>query len=63
MSMVQRGIKVNAIIDNREEINSKLSYEAEKNNIRIFKGYTVVDTYGYKRINGLSIIALTLIPL
>ena len=33
MSMVQRGIKVNAIIDNREEIESKLSYEAEKNNI------------------------------
>ena len=38
MSMVQRGIKVNAIIDNREEIDSKLSYEIEKNNIRIFKG-------------------------
>ena len=46
LSMVQRGIKVNAIIDNREEIDSKLSYEAEKNNIKIFKGYTVGDTYG-----------------
>ena len=32
-SMVQRGIKVNAIIDNREVIDSKLSYEIEKNNI------------------------------
>ncbi len=59
MSMVQRGIKVNAIIDNREVVDSKLSYELEKNNIRIFKGYTVVDTYGYKRINGLSIMELS----
>ncbi len=59
MSLLQRGIKVNAIIDNRVEIDSKLSYEVEKNNIRIFKGYTVVDTYGYKRINGLSIMQLS----
>ena len=30
-------------------------YEVEKNNIKIFKGYTVTDTFGYKKINKISI--------
>ena len=54
ISLIQKGIKVEAIIDNREEIESKLLYEVEKNNIKIFKGYTVVNTNGYKRINKVS---------
>ncbi|MDC0151047.1 sarcosine oxidase subunit alpha family protein [Candidatus Pelagibacter sp.] len=55
ISLIQKGIKVEAIIDNREEVDSKLIYEVEKNNIKIFKGYTVTDTFGYKRINKVSI--------
>jgi len=39
------------LIDIREQIDSKISYEVEKNNIKIYKGYSVVDTYGYRRIN------------
>ena len=37
MSLIQRGIKINAIIDNRENVDSKLIYEVEKSNIKIFK--------------------------
>ncbi len=59
MSLLQRGIKINAIVDNRLEIDSKISYEVEKNNIKIYKGYSVVDTYGYKRINKISIMKLS----
>ena len=59
MSLIQRGIKINAIIDNREQIDSKISYEVEKNNIEIYKGYTVVDTYGYRRINKISSMKLS----
>ncbi len=59
ISLIQKGISVEAIIDNREEVNSKLIYEVEKNNIRIFKGYTVTDTSGYKKINKVSIMQLS----
>ena len=57
--MTQKGINIEAIIDNREEVDSKLVYEIEKNNIKIYKGFTVVDTSGYKRINKLSIMKLS----
>ena len=59
MSLNQKGIHVEAIIDNREEVESKLIREAENNNIKIYKGYTVVNTHGYKRINKLSIMQLS----
>ena len=59
ISLIQKGIKVQAIIDNREEIDSKLIKETEKNNIKIYKGYTIVDTFGYKRINSVSIMKLS----
>ncbi|MDC3106522.1 sarcosine oxidase subunit alpha family protein [Candidatus Pelagibacter sp.] len=59
ISLIQKGINIEAIIDNREEVNSKLIYEVEKNNIKIFKGYTVTDTSGYKRINKISIMQLS----
>ena len=55
ISLIQKGINIEAVIDNREEVDSKLLYEVERNNIRIFKGYTVIDTFGYKRINKISI--------
>ena len=59
ISLTQKGIKVEAIIDNREQINSKLLYDVEKNNIQVFKGFTVVDTFGYKRINKVSIMLIS----
>ena len=36
ISLIQKGIKVQAIIDNREEVDSKLIRETEKNNIKIY---------------------------
>ena len=59
ISLHQKGIHIEAIIDNREEIDSKLIKEIEKNNLKIYKGYTVVNTYGYKRINKISIMKLS----
>ncbi len=59
ISLIQKGIKVEAIVDNRENVDSKLVYEIEKNNIKIFKGYTVTSTSGYKRINKISIMQLS----
>ena len=59
ISLYQKGINIEAIIDNREEIDSKLIKEIEKNNTKIFKGYTIVDTSGYKRINKVSIMQLS----
>ncbi len=59
LSLIQKGINVQAIIDNREDVESKLLYEIEKNNIKVFKGYTVVNTAGYKKINKVSIMKLS----
>ena len=59
INLFNKGINVEAIIDNREEIDSKLIKDAEKYNIKIYKGYTVVNTSGYKRINKISIMQLS----
>ncbi len=59
ISLFQKGINIEAIIDNRENVDSKLVNEIEKNNIKIYKGYTVVNTFGYKRINKISIMQLS----
>ena len=59
ISLIQKGINIEAIIDNREEVNSKLTYEVEKNNIKIYKGHTVTNTSGYKRINKVTIMQLS----
>ena len=59
ISLFQKGINIEAIIDNRENVDSKLVKEIEKNNIKIYKGYTVVNTFGYKRGNKISIMQLS----
>ncbi len=59
ISLTQKGINIEAIIDNREEVDSKLTYEVEKNNIKIYKGHTVTNTSGYKRINKVTIMQLS----
>ncbi|MDA9177562.1 sarcosine oxidase subunit alpha family protein [Candidatus Pelagibacter sp.] len=60
ISLIQKGIKVEAIIDNREQLDSKLVYEVGKSNVKIFKGFTIVNTSGYKRINKVSIMKLSI---
>jgi len=59
ISLIQKGINVEAIVDNREKVDSKLVYEIEKSNVKIFKGFTVTNTFGYKRINRISIMQLS----
>ncbi|MDC3016668.1 sarcosine oxidase subunit alpha family protein [Candidatus Pelagibacter sp.] len=59
LSLIQKGINIEAIIDNREHVDSKLLYEVEKNNIQIFKGFTITDTTGYKRIKNVSLMQLS----
>ena len=59
ISLIQKGIHIEAIIDNREDVDSKLIKETEKNNIKVYKGYTIVNTHGYKRINKVSIMQLS----
>jgi len=46
ISLIKKGIKGEAIIDNREQLDSKLVYEAEKRNVKISKGFPLVDTSG-----------------
>ena len=60
ISLIKKGIKVEAIIDNREQLESKLVYEVEKSNVKIFKGFTIVNTSGYKRISKVSIMKLSI---
>ena len=59
INLYQKGINIEAIVDNREGIDSKLIKETEKCNIKIYKGFTVVDTSGYKKINKVSIMQLS----
>ena len=59
ISLIKKGIKIEAIIDNRENIDSKLIHDVEKNNVKIFKGFTIVTTSGYKKINKVSIMQLS----
>ena len=59
ISLIQKGVNVEAIVDNREKVDSKLVYEIEKSNVKIFKGFTVTNTFGYKRINRISIMQLS----
>ncbi len=59
ISLYQKGIHIEAIIDNREDIDSKLIKETEKINIKIYKGYTIINTAGYKRINKIIIMQLS----
>ena len=59
ISLIKKGINVEAIIDNREEVDSKLVYEVKKNKVKIFNGFTVTNTSGHKRVNKVSIMQLS----
>ena len=59
LSLNDKGIKVEAIIDIRNENNSELIKSVKNLNIKIFNNHTIVDTEGYKRINKVSIMELS----
>ena len=59
ISLNKKGIKVEAIIDIREQSNSEFTKEAENLGIKIYRSHTVVDTEGYKRINKITIMELS----
>ena len=59
ISLSNKGIKINAIIDIREKVNSEITNHAEKIGIKIYNSYTIVDTSGYRRIKEVSIMKLS----
>ena len=59
ISLFDKGIKINAIIDIREKVNSEITNHAEKIGIKIYNSYTIVDTSGYRRIKEVSIMKLS----
>jgi len=59
ISLNNKGIKVEAIIDIRENPNSEFTKEAENLGIKIYKNHTIVDTDGYKKLNKISIMELS----
>ena len=59
ISLFKKGINVKAIIDIREKSESSIVKEAENLGIKIYWSHTVVDTYGYKKLKKISIMALS----
>ena len=59
ISLSRSGVKVSVIIDIRENTDSSILKEVENLGIKILKGYTVVDTKGYKRIKSFEIMKLS----
>jgi sarcosine oxidase, subunit alpha len=59
VSLFKKGINVKAIIDIREESKSSIVKEAQGLGLKIYWSHTVVDTYGYKRLNKISIMELS----
>ena len=54
-----KGIKVEAIIDIRDNSNSKIVKAVEDAGIKIHWSHTVVDTSGYKRLKNISVMKLS----
>ncbi|MDC3403764.1 sarcosine oxidase subunit alpha family protein [Candidatus Pelagibacter sp.] len=59
ISLMKKGINVDAIIDIREKSNTEFTKEAQNLGVKIYNSYTVVDTGGYKRINKITIMKLS----
>jgi sarcosine oxidase, subunit alpha len=59
ISLFKKGIKVQAIIDIRENSNSSIVKEAKNLGIRIYWSHTVTDTYGYKKLKKISIMEIS----
>ncbi len=59
ISLFNKGIKIKAIIDIREQANSKIVNKVKETGIKIYNEYTITDTKGYRRIEGISIMKLS----
>ena len=59
ISLNNKGVKINAIIDIREQNKSDLTNEINKAGIKIYNSYTVINTKGYKKINKITIMKLS----
>ncbi|MDC0401044.1 sarcosine oxidase subunit alpha family protein [Candidatus Pelagibacter sp.] len=59
ISLIKKGIKVEAIIDIREKSDSSVVKEAENLGLKIYWSHTVVDTHGYKRLKQISLMGLS----
>ena len=59
ISLNNKGIKVEAIIDIREKSNSKIVKETMDLGIKIYWSHSVVDTDGYTRLKKISIMELS----
>ena len=59
ISLNNKGVKINAIIDIREQNKSYLTNEINKAGIKIYNSYTVINTKGYKKINKITIMKLS----
>jgi len=59
ISLSKKGIKVQAIIDIREKINSSIIKQTEDLGIKIYWSHTVVNTHGYKKLKQISIMQLS----
>ena len=59
ISLNEKGLNVEAIIDIREKSDSELVKGVEKIGIKIYWSHTVVDTHGYKRLKEITIMPLS----
>ncbi len=59
LSLYNKGIKVEAIIDIRENSDAKIIKKINDAGIKIYWSHTIVDTRGYKRLSGVSIMKLS----
>ncbi len=59
LSLHNKGIKVEAIIDIRENSDAKIIKKINDAGIKIYWSHTIVDTRGYKRLSGVSIMKLS----
>ena len=58
-SLYNKGINVEAIVDIRDQSESKIVKNIEEAGIKIYWSHTIVDTAGYKRLNSVSIMKLS----
>jgi sarcosine oxidase, subunit alpha len=59
ISLINKGIKVEAIIDIREKSESSAVIEAKNLGLNIFWLHTVVDTHGYKKLKQITLMELS----
>ena len=59
LSLHNKGIKVDAIIDIRENSDAKIIKKINEAGIKIYWSHTIVDTSGYKRLSDISIMKLS----